>query len=212
MKALIIGATGATGVDLVNQVLADDYFTEVIIFVRKATQYQHPKLKEYVVDFDEPDDWAHLVKGDIAFSAMGTTLKLAGSKQAQWRVDYDYQYHFAVVASKNQVPTFVLVSAQNASKNSMFFYSKMKGALEDAIRKLPFSRLLLFNPPLLDRNSSDRPGEQTAFKVINFFNKLGMLKSQTALKTSDLAAAMIRAVKQNNVGVEQFVGQKIHQA
>ena len=91
MKALIIGATGATGKDLVSLLLEDDIISEVHSFVRKASSSTHPKLKFHVVDFEQPDTWAELLHGDIAFSCLGTTLAQAGSKEAQWRVDYDYQ-------------------------------------------------------------------------------------------------------------------------
>ena len=89
MKALIIGATGATGKDLVTQLLADDTYSEVHCFVRKPLALSHPKLHDHVVNFDTPEAWADLLHGDVAFSCLGTTLAVAGSKEAQWRVDYD---------------------------------------------------------------------------------------------------------------------------
>ena len=88
MKALVIGATGATGKDLVYKLLNDKDYDEVNIFVRKPMNIQHPKLKTHVVDFEKPQEWQDLVKGDVAFSCLGTTLKGAGSKQAQRKVDY----------------------------------------------------------------------------------------------------------------------------
>ena len=95
MKALIIGGTGATGKDLVSLLLEDDTISEVHSFVRRAPSSAHPKLKSHVVDFEQPDTWAELLRGDIAFSCLGTTLAQAGSEEAQWRVDYDYQWQFA---------------------------------------------------------------------------------------------------------------------
>ena len=82
MKALIIGATGATGKDLLSQLLADDTYAEVHCFVRKPLALTHPKLHAHVVDFDTPEAWADLVRGDVAFSCLGTTLAVAGSKDA----------------------------------------------------------------------------------------------------------------------------------
>ena len=83
MKALIIGATGATGKDLVTQLLADDTYSEVHCFVRKALALTHPKLHTHVVDFETAEAWADLLRGDVAFSCLGTTLATAGSKEAQ---------------------------------------------------------------------------------------------------------------------------------
>src|SRR5690606_1371057 len=118
MRALIIGATGATGKDLVNQLLQDSEFTKVDIFVRKPITLQHPKLNAHIVDFDKPNEWKDLVKGDVAFSCMGTTLKDAGSKEAQRKVDFDYQLNFSKSAKENGVDDFILVSAYGASPKS----------------------------------------------------------------------------------------------
>jgi uncharacterized protein YbjT (DUF2867 family) len=101
MKALVIGATGATGKDLVNQLLNDQDFEEVNMFVRKPIDIQNNKLKVHLVNFEKPEEWKDLVKGDVAFSCLGTTLKAAGSKEAQRKVDYDYQYEFAQAAKEN---------------------------------------------------------------------------------------------------------------
>ena len=89
MKALVIGATGATGKDLVNQLLNDKDFEEVNIFVRKPVDIHNEKLKVHIVNFEKPEEWKQMVKGDVAFSCLGTTLKDAGSKEAQKKVDFD---------------------------------------------------------------------------------------------------------------------------
>ena len=143
MKALVIGATGATGKELVAQLLEDEAFKEVHIFVRRAYNCQNPKLYTHIIDFEEPQTWAALLHGDVAFSCLGTTLAQAGSKEAQWRVDYDYQLHFGENCSKNHVKTFVLVSSAGADAKSAIYYSKMKGMLEDVVKKLPFDRLFI---------------------------------------------------------------------
>ena len=176
MKALIIGATGATGKNLLSQLLADDTYSEVHCFVRKPLALTHPKLHAHIVDFETPEAWANLLHGDVAFSCLGTTLAVAGSKDAQWRVDYDYQYAFAQQCKANGVPTFVLVSAAGAKATSKLFYNRMKGALEDAVKALDFSCLLIFQPSVLIRSNSDRSGENFTVKAFKFLNKLGILK------------------------------------
>ena len=194
MKALIIGATGATGKDLVTQLLADDTYSEVHCFVRKPMNLTHPKLHTHVVDFDTPDAWSDLLHGDVAFSCLGTTLAVAGSKDAQWRVDYDYQYAFAQQCKANGVPTFVLVSAAGAKAQSKLFYNRMKGQLEDAVKALSFPSLLIFQPSVLIRPNSDRAGENLSVKTINFLNKLGILKRYRPMPTEILAEKMLSAV------------------
>ena len=204
MKALIIGATGATGKDLVTQLLADDTYSEVHCFVRKPLTLTHPKLHAHVVNFETPEVWADLLRGDVAFSCLGTTLAAAGSKEAQWRVDYDYQYNFAEHCRNNGVPTFVLVSAAGAKAPSKLFYNRMKGQLEDAIKALGFSCLLIFQPSVLIRSNSDRGGENFTVKVIAFLNKLGLFKRYRPMPTAILAQKMRKEVATAPKGVHTF--------
>ena len=86
MHALLIGATGATGKDLLELLLKDNAIHQVDIFVRRHPDLQHNKLNIHVIEFDRPEQWKHLVKGDVLFSCLGTTLKAAGSKDAQWKI------------------------------------------------------------------------------------------------------------------------------
>lgn len=209
MKALIIGATGATGKDLLAKLLEDEAFSEIHSFVRKPMSISHPKLHAHVVNFDTPEAWADLLHGDAAFSCLGTTLAVAGSKEAQWRVDYDYQYAFAEHCKNNGVPTFVLVSAAGAKAQSKLFYNRMKGALEEAVKKLNFPRLLIFQPSILIRSNSDRSGENFTVKAFRFLNKLGILKRYRPMPTKILAEKMLSAVYNSPKGTFTFALNKI---
>ena len=204
MKALIIGATGATGKDLLAQLLEDEAYSEIHSFVRKPISITHPKLHAHVVNFDTPEAWADLLHGDVAFSCLGTTLAVAGSKEAQWRVDYDYQYAFAQQCKANGVPTFVLVSAAGATVRSKMFYNRMKGQLEDAVKALEFTRLLIFQPSVLVRKGSDRKGEQFGLKMIVLLNKIGLFKRYRPMLTNVLAQRMRREVATASEGVHTF--------
>ena len=204
MKGLIIGATGATGKDLLAKLLEDDTYSEVHCFVRKPMSISHPKLHAHVVDFDTPDAWSDLLHGDVAFSCLGTTLAVAGSKDAQWRVDYDYQYAFAEHCKNNGVPTFVLVSAAGAKAQSKLFYNRMKGALEEAVKKLNFPRLLIFQPSILIRPKSNRGGENITVKVISFLNKLGILGRYKPMPTAILAERMRKEATTAPNGIHTF--------
>lgn len=195
MKALVIGATGATGKDLVKQLLNDKDFEQVDVFVRKPLNIENEKLKTHVVDFEKPEVWKDSVKGDVAFSCLGTTLKDAGSKEAQRKVDYDYQFQFAKAAKENNVEDYILVSAYGANPQSKIFYSKMKGELEDAVRKLHFNKITIFKPGMLERKDSERSGEVLGSRIIKFANKLGLFESQKPLPTDVLAKAMINSSK-----------------
>ena len=104
--AIVIGATGLVGEQLVRQLLEDDRYGTVKVFHRRTTGISHPKLVETVIDFDSPEEWKHLITGDELYSALGTTLKAAGSKEAQYKVDYEYQFQVAKIARENDVPRF----------------------------------------------------------------------------------------------------------
>jgi len=195
MKALIIGATGATGTDLLKKLLNDATFDKVTIFVRKPIVVTNDKLKVHVVDFDLPEEWKHLVKGNIAFSCLGTTLKAAGSKEAQRKVDYDYQYNFAKAAKENDIAHFILISSYGANSKSSIFYSRIKGELEDSVKVLQFHKTTIFNPGMLQRKKTDRSGEVIMEKVLRFINMLGLFRKYKTLSTEVLAQAMINAAK-----------------
>lgn len=201
MHALLIGATGATGKDLLELLLEDEHFRQVDVFVRRDLSIQHEKLKVHVIDFDQPEKWRHLVRGDCLFSCLGTTLKAAGSKEAQWRVDYDYQYQFASIARENHVSHYVLVSSGGSSPNSPFFYPRMKGQLEEAVKELGFPGVTILRPPVLVRKNSDRTMEVAGMKAVQFFNRFGLLRSQEPMPTEKLAQAMIQSLKPPKSGI-----------
>ena len=209
MKGLIIGATGATGKDLLAKLLEDEAFSEIHSFVRKPMSISHPKLHAHVVDFDTPEAWSDLLHGDVAFSCLGTTLAVAGSKEAQWRVDYYYQYAFAQQCKANGVPTFVLVSAAGAKAQSKLFYNRMKGQLEDAVKALGFPSLLIFQPSVLIRSNSDRGAENFSVKAIHFLNKIGLFKRYRPMPTEILAEKILSAIHNSPKGTFTFVLDKI---
>lgn len=200
MKAIIIGATGATGKELINVLLADNSIKEIVALVRSPLSAKHPKLTAVVVDFDRLEEWEKYIQGDLAFSCLGTTLKAAGSKEAQFKVDYEYQYAFAKIAKRNKIPTFLLVSSSSANASSFIFYSKIKGQLEEAIEALHFDSFTIFRPGPLVRPHTDRAGEKLGVTVVEFFNALGILKSMKPLPVNSLALLMHRYAKNPKAG------------
>ena len=194
--ALIIGATGATGRELVNKLLLDDDFTQVSIFVRNAPTIKHEKLKIHEIEFKELEKYKDIIKGDILFSALGTTKKDAGGKDQQYEIDYTYQYEFAKIAAENGVSNYSLVSSVGANAKSSFFYPKIKGALEEAVKKLNFKKIDIFQPPMLIRQPDlMRDGEKSGIKILNKLNKIGILKSQKPLAVESLAEKMLKIAK-----------------
>ena len=212
MRALVLGATGAVGKDLVEQLLKDDAFERVSVFVRRPLALENPKLTVHVIDFDQPEQWRQLFRGDVLFSCLGTTIKAAGSQEAQWKVDYTYQYEAAKAARENGVGTYALVSSIGANPKSKVFYPRMKGALEVAVKELGFPACFILQPPSLVRKGSDRFGEKAGVVMLRAFNAIGLMRSWTPMPTEEVAAAMVRLAKSGRRAMETVVAQDILKA
>ena len=193
MKMIVIGATGATGKSLLPLLAAHSEIERIDCFGRRHPDFSHQKLNSHQIDFSKPDNWREEVQGDVLFACLGTTLKAAGSKEAQWAIDYEANLEFAKVARQNGVNALVLVSASGANSASRLFYQRMKGELEQAIIALNFPHLIIFRPPLLIRPNSDRLGEKIAERIFRVLNRIGMLKNQRPLAVEKLAQAMLKA-------------------
>ena len=211
LHALIIGATGATGIELINELLVNPDFYKISVFGRRVPDIENKKLLKYKIDFSDLNKIKKLLSGDILFSALGTTLKQAGGKKQQFLVDYTYQYEFAKIAVENGTKNYSLVSSTGADKNSFFFYPKIKGELEESVKKLPFNKIQIFQPPTLIRQPAlARKGEKIGIKIFNKLNKIGLFKSQKPLPVKILAKIMINAaLSKNSNRIEIFSTQNM---
>ena len=198
MIAIIIGATGATGTALLKQLIIDDIFKKIIVFTRNPIKITSDKIEENLVDFNNIEKWSGLIKGDIIFSALGTTKKEAGGKDAQYLVDFTYQYNIARAGAENKVQKYLLVPSIGANSDSKFFYPKIKGKLEDAVKKLNFQNIHVLQPPVLIRQKDKiRSGEKSFINVLNKLNKLGIMLSQKPMDVNILASKMIDLSKRD---------------
>lgn len=191
--AVVVGATGLVGSELLRQLLADDRFGAVVALGRRSTGVAHAKLREHVIDFDAPAAWGDLVRGDVLFSALGTTIKVAGSQAAQHLVDHTYQYRVAEAARRNAVEAYVLVSSAGASPGARVFYSRMKGELERDVEALRFPRTRILRPgPLDGARREDRPGERWMLRVLRPLSPL-LPAAARPIPAAIVARAGIRA-------------------
>jgi uncharacterized protein YbjT (DUF2867 family) len=205
MTAIVIGATGLVGSELTRLLSANEQFERIKVFIRRPLEVKLPKVEEYVINFDRPEQWKGLVNGDILFSALGTTLKQAGSKGAQFKVDYKYQYNFAKVASDNGVPNYILISAAGASSSSRIFYSRIKGNLEKDVKKLLFQYITILRPGLLTGNRKEkRMGEQIGFSLLSVLHHIPGLKSLKPIHATTVAQAMINSVHHHPKPINEY--------
>jgi len=194
--AIIIGGTGLVGTQLVDLLLNDQEFEKIVVFGRKLLNITNQKLEEHLINFSTPENWENLVKGDVLFSCMGTTLSKAGSKEKQYEIDFTYQYNFADIASRNGVSEFVLISSAGANIKSPFFYMRIKGELEVAVKELPFKKIVIVRPAQLYGNRDEkRLAEAVGFALSRAMNKIGLFQKNCPIHARKVAEAMIESLQ-----------------
>ena len=168
--ALVAGGTGLVGNLLARNLLKDDDFSHVIALGRREIPIASPKLTNKIVDFSQPIYYQDVNKADIAFCCLGTTMKKAGSNSGYYRVDYEYVYAFAQYALKLGCQQFHLVSGLGANRKSVFFYSRLKGEIEEAIAKLGFDVVHIMRPSLLLGDRQEKGfGEKIGIIIDRYF-------------------------------------------
>ncbi|MBL7994222.1 NAD(P)H-binding protein [bacterium] len=205
--ALLVGASGLIGKSCLDALLRDELYSKVIAFVRKPLPLQHPKLQQQIVDFDNLEYHAHLIKAADVFCCLGTTIRIAGSKGAFYKVDFTYPYNIAIIAAHNGVGQFLIVTSLGASAQSKVFYNRVKGTVEDAVAGLKFKGVHIFRPSLLlgERNEF-RPGEKIAmflFRIFGFI-LIGRWKKYRAIRASVVAEAMVTMAKLDLQGIRKY--------
>ena len=209
LTANVIGATGLVGKQLVSTLLENENFEKVRIFVRRDTGLKHPKLEQQIIDFAKTETWQKLLTGDILFSALGTTLKQAGSKEKQWEIDYTFNLNFAQKAKENGIENYVLVSSVGANSKSGIFYTRMKGELDEAVTKIGFKNLVILRPASLTGNREKRrTAEEISVPVLNFLTRF-VLKNYRPISDEIVAKAMINMVLNKNQSKTIWEGAEI---
>jgi len=198
LTANIIGATGLVGKQLVQQLLNDNRFEKVRLFVRRDTGLKHPKLEQQIVDFAKVESWEKLLTDDILFSTLETTMKQAGSKEKQYEIDFTFNLNFTKIAKENGIENYVLVSSVGANSKSGIFYTRMKGELDEAVAKLAFKNLVILRPASLTGNRENRrTAEEMSVPVLNILTRF-MFKNYRPISDETVAKAMINAALNKN--------------
>lgn len=193
MRAIIIGATGLVGNLILKEVLNDVSFSEVRIFVRKPTGILNQKLKEIISSMKDVDALSSEIQGDILFNALGTTIKQAGSREEQQRIDRDLPVKFARIASGNGVRIMINVSSTGANLKGGF-YLKTKAEMENGTEKFFPGAVFHFRPGLLVGNRKDfRLAERIAFVMMKAIDPIltGSSKKYRSMPADKLAKAMV---------------------
>jgi len=203
-KAVIAGASGLIGSKLLNILLDQPGYNEVVILVRTKLAIDHPKLVQLVVDFDKLDNYASAITGKAIFSCLGTTRKKTPDLTAYRKIDHDYPVKLAQLAKANGVDQFHLVSSIGADSSASNFYTKMKGEIEDDIQKVGLKSLHIYQPSFL---TGDRKEYRLAEKIIIPLAKVidpllvGSWKKYRSISAEIVAMAMYKQSLQKDEGV-----------
>ncbi len=202
MVVNILGSTGLVGLSIVRQLLKNQQVERVSAYSRRQLPFADGRLQVEVVDFALIEDWRRGICGDVLVLALGTTRKAAGDKEAQYKVDYTYQFLAAEAAAKNGVPGLVLISSVNADPKSPFFYLRMKGELEESICRLPFTSITILRPgPLKGQRETSRVGEAVATFLLDLMPKVLMTPGARPVKAELVAASAVAAVLAPSPGI-----------
>lgn len=205
LTAVVLGATGLIGENLVQQLLNDTAFSKVRILVRRPVELSHPKLEVAIVIFDDLDDYRiKLGQGDCIFCCIGTTnKKVKGDKVAYRKIDFDIPVNAARMGKEAGFSTYLLVSAVGANADSANFYLRLKGEVEKEIARLNFQSFHAFRPGiLLGKRKEFRFGESIGKVVIQALSAVlvGTLKKYKGIEAVTVAKAMIAAAKSHRQG------------
>jgi uncharacterized protein YbjT (DUF2867 family) len=197
MKAIVIGATGLVGNLILKEILNDDNFSDVRIFVRKPTGIKNQKLKEIISPMKDIISLKSEIQGDVLFNALGTTIKQAGSKEEQQRIDRDLPVSFARIAAENGVGIMLNVSSVGAEMNGGF-YLKTKAEMEKGTEEFFPQKVFHFRPGLLvGKRKEFRLAEKIAFGAMKIIDPVltGSAKKYRSMPADKLAKAMVNLSK-----------------
>ena len=194
--ALILGASGLIGNNLLKLLLDSPSFSHVRALVRKPLGLSHPKLEEIIVDFQNMEQYKQAVgKGDVIFSCIGTTLKkVKGDKQLYKQIDFDIPVNAARFGIEAGYKQFVLISAHLANAKSMIFYNRLKGETEDIIQTFPFESIHIFRPSFLIGERKERRWLELTFGRLMVYLSPLLPDASKPIEASMVAKGMMQVV------------------
>ena len=199
--AVIIGATGAVGKEILNEILGNEYYERIYVLGRNSITSipDEERLTKIIIDFENINFDTSILENADVFASLGTTIKTAGSKENQRKIDVDYTVNFAKLC-EGKVRSFNVVSAIGAKSNSKNFYNSLKGELEDKLKEMNLGILRIFQPSLLiSRRDDNRFLEEIFMKVAPIFQFVlkGKTKKYSPIEASLLGKVIVRFATEN---------------
>ena len=199
--AVIIGATGAVGKEILKEILGTEYYERIYVLGRNSiTSLPHEeRLTKIIIDFENINFDTSILENADVFASLGTTIKTAGSKENQRKIDVDYTVNFAKLC-EGKVRSFNVVSAIGANSKSKNFYNSLKGELEDKLKEMNLGTLRIFQPSLLISKREDKRFlEEIFMKVAPIFQFVlkGKTKKYSPIEASLLGKVIVRFATEN---------------
>ena len=199
--AVIIGATGVVGREILKEILSGEYYDRIYILGRSSISKlpDDSRLEKIIIDFENINFDTNILENADIFASLGTTIKIAGSKENQRKIDVDYTVNFAKLC-EGKIRSFNVVSAMGANSKSKSFYNSLKGELENRLKEMNLGVLRIFRPSLLISKREDkRILEEVFFKLTPIFKVLlkGKLKKYSPIEASLLGKVIVRFAAKN---------------
>ena len=222
--ALIIGASGLVGENLLNLLLCSSLYSKVVVLARKPVLVNHHKLTQCIINFanieEQLSQWPKVnneyvlaanIKVDHIYCTLGTTIKKAGSKQAFYQVDCHYPVLIAKLFYRHGASMFSIVTAVGANKHSALFYNKVKGLVESNLQTIGYQHLTIFRPSMLSGHRQEfRLGEYLGSKFMSLFSFLIPQRYQI-IDATKVAKAMLAHAKSPKTGLHVIQSEQLHQ-
>ena len=198
--ALVFGSSGLIGGHLLYQLIENDNYNKIKLFVRSETVIKETKIEIIKTNFSDLENHKEDIKGDDCFLCIGTTKQNSPDKNEYKKVELDIPKKIAQIARANLVNSFIFVSSIYANPKSSGDYVKFKGLVEEELKKLNFSKLGILRPSfLIGKRKENRVGEKIGILTFSALSPLlfGPFKKMRPISSENVAKAMIKIAKEN---------------
>lgn len=192
--AIILGASGATGNELLKLLLQDDRYDKIKLFLRSEMEIVHPKIEAHIIDLFKLEEYKEIFTGDEVYCCIGTTKTKTPDKETYYKIDYGIPATAALLAKQNGIDTFIVISALGVNKDSTIFYMKTKAEMQEAVLNQNIVNTYVLQPSLITAQRKDNHiMEKLASVFMGLINPLlfGNAAKYKSIKAKTIAKVML---------------------